>query len=501
MEKELEELKQSIQRQEKHIRELEDKYNKLVNSLMPDFIFVFDTEMVFHDIILPAGMSLLHPREELLGTSGRAIFTPEVCDLYISNIRDCLATGQMREIEYYLAMGEVKYYFQARIVPYGTETVSCLIRDIGDRVRRMDELMAARKKAEDADRMKSAFLANMSHEIRTPLNAIVGFAEVLSVENDPEAREQYMEVVRTNNNLLLQLINDILDLSRIESGKYEMHFEQINAPTLLEEVELTCRMKMKPGVELKVVSPDRDITVLTDHNRITQVLYNFFSNAIKNTDIGSITIMLEEIEGYLRFSVADTGRGIPADRLPTIFNRFEKVNEFVQGTGLGLSICQSIIQRLGGEIWVTSTEGQGSTFYFTIPHRSITPQDAEEAAGNASSRKKIVVGEDYEVAASLIRSVLGADYEVLISSRGEEAVNLAIQHRPAMVLLDMQLPDINGIDAVKKIRSVLQTVPIIALTSGSYYMERQWALENGCNDIIPKPLTESKIREIVLAFI
>ncbi len=494
-----------LHQQQERIEALETQYRKLVNTL-PDFIFVFDENFIFQDIIMPEGMSLLHPREELLGTSGRAIFTQEVSDLYVANIRECLHTGQMKVIEYYLLIGEIKYYFEARIVPFEDNKIFALIHDIGDRVRRMGELVDARHRAEEADRMKSAFLANMSHEIRTPLNAIVGFAEVLSTEEDPAARMEYMDIIRSNSELLLQLINDILDLSRIESGRYEMNFQNTEINLLMREVEQSNRFKVQEGVELRVEFPSRPIWVLTDPKRVTQVLFNLLSNAVKNTSRGSITLRVEEQEEYLRFSVIDTGCGIPPERVRTIFQRFEKLNDFVQGTGLGLAISQGLVERLGGNISVESTLGEGSAFSFTIPYRQdAPPASAEDVPGEAAGprRKKILVADDSEENFEFIREHLAKNHDVefLWAADGEQAVGRFVLEKPDLILMNIQLPVLSGLEATQKIRAMSASVPIIGITTNAFYMEQQWALESGCNDIISKPYSVTRLEEVVLAFL
>ncbi len=489
---------------EAQVKALEDKYTKLINTL-PDFIFVFNSDFIFQDIIMPEGMHLLHPKEELIGSWGGLIFTPQVTELYTNNIRECLRTGQMKEIEYHLDMpNNIRYFFQARIVPFEGDTVFALIHDIGDRMRRMEELLAARRRAEEADRIKSAFLANMSHEIRTPLNAIVGFAEVIASENDPEVRKQFMEVILANNEVLLQLINDILDLSRIESGMYEMLFEDTDIQKLIAEITKNFSIKIKPGLEFRTEMPDGELLVFTDRRRVMQVLANFLSNALKNTDQGTITLSVKDEGNHLRLSVCDTGKGIPQEKVKAIFNRFEKVDSFMQGTGLGLSICEKLVERLGGEIGVESTPGKGSTFSFTIPYRNVTHHINELGPQNPKdkdARKRILVGEDSEENFNFIRRVLGKKYDLLWVVNGEEAVSTYILEKPDLILMNIQMPVLNGIDATKRIRAMSSATPIVAITANAFYMEQQWALESGCNDIISKPYSASKLEEVVLAYL
>ena len=229
-------------------------------------------------------------------------------------------------------------------------------------------LIEAKEKAEAADRLKSAFLANMSHEIRTPLNAIVGFSSLLGETENVEERKQYIAIVEENNDLLLQLISDILDLSKIEAGTFDFTKRALDVNLLCEDIVRTMRMKVKPGVELLFDSHLPECQIVSDRNRLNQVLANFVNNAVKFTSAGSIRVGYEPLdENRLRFYVADTGIGIEPEKQAQVFDRFVKLDTFVPGTGLGLSISKSIIEQLGGTIGVDSKVGEGSCFWFTLP--------------------------------------------------------------------------------------------------------------------------------------
>lgn len=248
----------------------------------------------------------------------------------------------------------------------------CVNYDITELKETERKLIAARDKAEELDRLKSAFLANMSHEIRTPLNAIVGFSSLLTETEDMKDRKQYMAIVQENTELLLQLISDILDLSKMESGAFEFVKSDTDVNLLCSEIIRSLRMKVPAGVELVFEECLPGCHVWADKNRLNQVISNFINNALKFTFSGSITLgYYRQTDGYLRFYVRDTGMGIPKNKIKTVFDRFVKLNSFVHGTGLGLSICKSMVEQMGGTIGVESEEGEGSCFWFTYPYQEI----------------------------------------------------------------------------------------------------------------------------------
>ena len=248
----------------------------------------------------------------------------------------------------------------------------CVNYDITELKETERKLIAARDKAEELDRLKSAFLANMSHEIRTPLNAIVGFSSLLTETEDMKDRKQYMAIVQENTELLLQLISDILDLSKMESGAFEFVKSDTDVNLLCSEIIRSLRMKVPAGVELVFEECLPGCHVWADKNRLNQVISNFINNALKFTFSGSITLgYYRQTDGYLRFYVRDTGMGIPKNKIKTVFDRFVKLNSFVHGTGLGLSICKSMVEQMGGTIGVESEEGEGSCFWFTYPYQEM----------------------------------------------------------------------------------------------------------------------------------
>ena len=243
----------------------------------------------------------------------------------------------------------------------------CINFDITQLKETEQMLIKAKEKAEEADRLKSAFLANMSHEIRTPLNAIVGFSSMLEEAEDQEEKHQYITIIEDNNKLLLQLISDILDLSKIEAETFDIIPERVNAKQLCNDLFQAMQMKTSPQVELRLKDNLPELTFTSDKNRLYQVLLNFVTNALKFTSEGNITIDYQIDGNEVKFSVQDTGMGIEPEKQEAIFTRFVKLNSFIPGTGLGLPICQSIVTQLGGKIGVESEPGRGACFWFTHP--------------------------------------------------------------------------------------------------------------------------------------
>lgn len=253
------------------------------------------------------------------------------------------------------------------------ENMVLTVHDITQLKQAEKQLTLAKEKAENADLSKSTFLANMSHEIRTPLNAITGFAEVLASANTEEEKAQYQEIIKMNADLLLQLVNDILDMSKIEAGTLEFVYTKVDINLLLSDLRQLFQMRVNDaGKNIRIIAEPSlpSCSIETDRNRVAQVLSNFTTNAIKFTQEGTISIGYEARDTELYFYVTDTGAGIPADKLPEVFGRFVKLNKDKKGTGLGLSISKTIVNKLEGQIGADSVEGKGSTFWFTIPYRT-----------------------------------------------------------------------------------------------------------------------------------
>ncbi|MGE9934777.1 PAS domain-containing hybrid sensor histidine kinase/response regulator [Butyricimonas virosa] len=359
--------------------------------------------------------------------------------------------------------------------------------------RRDDEqaLIEAKQRAEESDRLKSAFLANVSHEIRTPLNAIVGFSEVIAHTESECEREEYLDIVKANSNLLLHLINDILDLSRIESGKMEFIDENIQMDELCEELRQMHQMRIKNDVKIIFERPAASLTIVSDSHRLRQLYSNLISNAIKYTEKGAITfgykLKGDMMEGYVR----DSGSGIPAEKLNNVFGRFEKLDLLKQGFGLGLSICKSILDKMGGEIWVESELGVGSCFYFLIPCNGTFPVAGEQ------NKPLILVAEDMDCNYELVKAILEERYSVLRANDGIDVVTKYESSKPDLILMDVRMPGLDGLSAAGIIRELNPTVPIIATTAFAFETDREMALAAGCNGYMSKPLEAEKLKTMV----
>ena len=372
------------------------------------------------------------------------------------------------------------------------------------------ELRKAKDKAEESDRLKSAFLANMSHEIRTPLNAIVGFSNLLTMAEDEEERNEYINIISSNNELLLQLINDILDVAKIEAGTLEFIDSEIDINALLSDIEQSSRLKAPEGVQISFVEKMPYCIIMSDKNRLAQIITNFINNAIKFTKEGSIRFGYRHKDDKLLFYVRDTGCGIEPEKKDLVFNRFVKLNSFAQGTGLGLAICQMIVKKMGGEIGVESQLGKGSTFWFTLPdtviHRidvqSIKTAVNEDAIIDNTNPKKatLLIAEDNESNYILIRAVL-KEYDLLHAHDGNEAVRLYREHRPDLILVDLKMPDMDGYEATVEIRKEDSDIPIIAVTAFAFSEDEQRVKQNGFNGYAAKPIKPAELKKIIVQYL
>lgn len=402
-------------------------------------------------------------------------------------------------LEYEKPDGEVRIVNIVRLLitnpdPGASPLLLVMLWDITD--QRQNELDLI--KAQEADKMKNAFIANMSHEIRTPLNAIVGFSRLITETENASEQQEFLTIINSNSELLLQLINDILDFAKIESGELKYKFSNVDLKDICHGVYVSQSLKMTSDVALLFHGDSLpSVRLQTDMQRVEQVLLNLLSNAIKFTNQGFVSLSYKVEDDFVRVSVTDTGVGIAKDKQDAVFERFVKLDEFKQGTGLGLSICRMIIERLGGEMGLKSELRRGSTFWFTLPLTDPTVPAFEEKEKGISSETisdalpgqfTILIAEDVLENYLLLLAVLKQQYRLIYADNGEKAVQLFKQYQPDLILMDIKMPVMDGFVATRNIRELSPDIPILALTAFAFAEEKEKAKNYKFDDYLVKPV-------------
>lgn len=367
------------------------------------------------------------------------------------------------------------------------------------------ELKEAKERAERSDVLKSAFLANMSHEIRTPLNSIVGFADLLVELDDIEKRRELGRIISSNSTLLLNLINNILDMSKIEAGCIDLKKDKVDLSELFYNFNATFTEKMKDGVKFIFTNPYKHCIIESDKDRLSQIVNNYMSNAIKYTPSGRIELAYIYVDDGIKIFVEDTGIGISEENKVRVFQRFEKLDNYAQGTGLGLSICRAIAESLNGKVGFESKKDLGSTFWFWIPCKAvITDKDVgethaeepQQVTKEMSKAVKILVAEDNDSNYILISLIL-SDYKLARAYNGLEVIDMVKTGEYSLVLMDLKMPEMGGLESTQKIRKFNQQIPIIALTANAFDSDREEALHAGCNDFMSKPVKKNELLAVL----
>lgn len=388
---------------------------------------------------------------------------------------------------------------------------SSLVIFIMNNIKR--DFIRQKEKAEKADKLKSAFLANMSHEIRTPMNAILGFSELIENEPDNEKRLYYGSIIKNSGDSLLKLINDIIDLSKIEAGDLQVTYSEFNIHVLFDEIKDIYTIELlkrgKSDVKLSCWPPDGEMMVFSDRVRVKQVICNLLNNAMKFTTQGSIKVECLLRDKELLFSVSDTGAGIPEEDQQRVFDRFTKFNYQglnAEGTGIGLSIVQKLVLLLKGNIWFKSVWGEGSVFYFTIPYvipvslwKPVIENQEKMPQIKIHSGLEILIVEDDKTSFLLLKEILRPLSLVIHHvTNGDEAVNFAKDNPPvSLILMDIELPSIDGLEASREIKKINSQIPIIAQTAYAMTGDREKALQAGCDEYITKPLNSKSLLTLV----
>lgn len=379
--------------------------------------------------------------------------------------------------------------------------------------KKLAEYETMAQKAENASKMKSLFLANMSHEIRTPLNAIEGFSRIMAETDSPEERMNFMEIIESNNGRVLALINEILDLSRVEAGEIAIKKQMTDLNEMCKGIQLMFKFRCPDSVNLTWSQPNMKVTLNTDQNRLTQVFSNLISNALKHTSKGSITYGYRLINDgqEVEFFVTDTGSGIAPEDIDHIFQTYvSRDAEQQNGYGLGLALCKIIVEKMNGHITVSSKLGEGSTFRFTLPFEGtigglqknsrITTNSRTirvSTMTNVQNAPLILVAEDEDSNYELVRIVLAKRYRLLRAHNGIEAVTLCEDEHPDMILMDIRMPDMNGLDATRIIKEVNHEIPIVALSAYAFDENIREAKAAGCDEFLAKPFRVEDLLDTV----
>ena len=385
--------------------------------------------------------------------------------------------------------------------------------------KKLKEYEEKAQKAENASKMKSLFLANMSHEIRTPLNAIEGFSRVIVETDSPEDRMKYFEIIESNNNRLQSLVNEILDLSRVESGEIVMKKAETDLNDLCSSIKNLFKFRCPDNVKLEWNKPLMPVTFNTDANRLTQVFSNLISNSLKHTSSGTISYGYKVIDDgqNIQFFEKDTGSGIAKEDIDHIFETYvsRDAETSKNGYGLGLPLCKIIVEKLGGTISVESEVGQGSTFTFVMPfegtiggiNQAKTTTTTNVRTIRISGRpddldmKKILVAEDEDSNYELVKIVLQKRYKLLRAHNGIEAVTLNEDEKPDLILMDIRMPEMNGLDATRIIKEVSTNTPIVALSAYAFEENIREAKAAGCDEFMAKPFKVENLIEVVKKYL
>lgn len=385
--------------------------------------------------------------------------------------------------------------------------------------RKLKEYEEKAEKAENASKMKSLFLANMSHEIRTPLNAIEGFSRVIVETDSQEDRMKFFEIIESNNNRLQSLVNEILDLSRVESGEIVMKKAETDLNELCASIKNLFKFRCPDTVKLEWNKPLMPVTFNTDANRLTQVFSNLISNSLKHTSSGTISYGYKVLDDgqNIQFFVQDTGSGIAKEDIAHIFetyvSRDAETNK--NGYGLGLPLCKIIVEKLGGTISVESEMDKGSLFTFVMPfegtiggvNQAKTTTTTNVRTIRISGRsddldmKKILVAEDEDSNYELVKIVLQKRYKLLRAHNGIEAVTLNEDEKPDLILMDIRMPEMNGLDATRIIKEVSTSTPVIALSAYAFEENIREAKAAGCDEFMAKPFKVENLIEIVKKYL
>jgi len=462
--------------------------------------------------------------DEYIGQNSKVLKTDYHPKEFYEKLWNTIVSGKTWEGEFYNRKKNGEFYWENAIIsPIQNDKnilthIVAIKTDITEAKKTSSELIIAKEKAEESDKLKSAFLANMSHEIRTPMNGILGFAELLKEPGlTGNEQQKYIGIIEKSGNRMLNIINDIVDISKIEAGLMDVNLNESNINEQIEYIYTFFKPEVEgKGMQLSYKNGlvSKESIIKTDREKIFAILTNLVKNAIKYSKEGTIEFGYIKKDETLEFYVKDTGIGIPKDRQSAIFERFIQADitdkMARQGAGLGLAISRAYVEMLGGKIWVESEEAKGSTFFFTLPcnldskekiniHTAIMDESETKPIIPMISGLKVLIAEDDEASEMLISIELKKFCkEILKVTAGTDAIETCRQHPDIdLVLMDIQMPGMNGYEATRKIREFNKDVIIIAQTAFALTGDREKAIETGCNDYISKPIVKAELLSLI----
>jgi len=510
---------------EKLIRNSEESYRSIFNNVS-DAICIQDNDGKFIDVNQGTVEMYGYPKEFFIGKTPEFISAPGKNDLnkvtgytkkaFKGSSQRFMFWGLRKNGEIFpedVWMNKGKYFNQ--------DVVIAVSRDITNRVNLEQILLDAQEKAEESDRLKSAFLANMSHEIRTPMNSIIGFSELLLNTDKGEDRQKYVNIIKTNGSHLLNIINDIIDISKIEAGLVTLTKDSFNINDELNEIKalfLVHEELIKNNIDLilKTSLGDEECTLNNDKTKFRQIMTNIIGNAIKFTANGQIefgySVASKNNIRFLKFYVKDTGIGLSTSEREVIFERFRQVNNhdttIFRGTGLGLAITKAFVELMGGEIWVESERGKGAAFYFTLPYTftktKFKPPEIKtdiKTLYNWKGKTILIVEDDAANLFILKANLQKSGVNIVCAEDGKSAVDICLENKNIdLVLMDIKLPEMNGYDATMLIKQHRKDLPVIAQTAYAMVEELEKCQEAGCDDFISKPIYRDKLFSVITKY-
>jgi PAS domain S-box-containing protein len=498
-----------LRKSEKRFRKLFESHSAVKLLIDPETLDIIDAnraaaefycwpvtklrKMKLSDISLTPADEIKQRFEKLSGNKG-----------ILFESKNRLADDSIKDIE----------VFSSKIEIDGSKYIHSIVHDITEKKKILEDLIQAKEKAEESDRLKTAFLHNISHEIRTPMNAIVGFTSLLELQDlSEDARKQYIDIVIQSSDQLLSIISDIVDISNIETGHVRLMPVEFNLNTVTRNIYEQYRLRSELlGLEFDYHNglPENEASIVTDETKLVQVISNLLNNSIKFTSKGSVEFGYSMKGKFIEFYVKDTGKGISQEYLEKIFDRFYQVedsmNHKTEGTGLGLSICKGYIELMGGKIWAESKPGEGSVFYFTIPFTRTKEsgrrgeKNEKTSDGLIISGKTIMVAEDEDLSFRLLRDLLDSQkVKILRAKNGREAVEIFSKpgNKINLILMDLKMPIMDGFRAVKIIRETDKKIPVIALTAYVNDTDKEKAIKSGFTGYLTKPFTRNQIIKII----